>query len=224
VLSEVISMVRALAVLLVVAAPTALLAAPAADSTRLTGGAVLEILRYHNPGLGGEARARVRDIRSVVVAPAPLVADTDVLTEFVRLVHEKTGWRVSTPREFGRVAMEMGETPFLETGLTEDEQNALGRKVAQKLGVDAALLIRHSPGEWKYTQPLLIGLLYRFEQTGALAMRLVTTDHVPWAQRMDYRITVQSVRANPPFPPMQEVAGTLLRRMVERFVADAGPP
>jgi hypothetical protein len=217
-------MARVLAVLLAAAAPTTLLAAPVGDSTRLTGGAVLEILRYHNPALGADARARVRDIRSVVVAPAPLVADTDVLTEFVRLVYEKTGWQVSTPREFGRVAMEMGENPFLEAGLTEDEQNTLGRKVAQKLGVDAALLIRHSPGEWKYTQPLLIGLLYRFEQTGVLSMRLVATNYVPWAQRMDYRIALQSVRANPPFPPMQEVAGTLLRRMIERFVADAGLP
>lgn len=218
-------MARSLAVFLFILIIVPLVSAQAPETVRLSGGGTFEVIRYHNPPPGADVKNRIRGLRSVVIAPVAVVIDSETLTELIGLIRERTGWRVLTPGEFIRAATQLVESSYTETGLTEEELDAVARRVGQKLEADAAILIRHGVGEVK-VQALPLLLIHRIEQTGVLRLRLVAVspEVVLWSQRMDYRITVRGVISFPQLPPASEVAAVSLRRMVERFLSEAWHP
>lgn len=198
-----------------------------AEEIRLTGGAVLDVEGFESPPLDAAGKARIRQLRKVALAPSSLLSDPDVLTEVVRLIREPTGWEVATPRDFSRATAEIGETP-LETGLTQDEQNSVARKVGARLGA-GGVFVTHVQDRGSTQRVDILGQ-QRIDQAYTLRARLVgvaTTD-ILWSQAMNYKVIVRYTIVNvfrpPTPPPAAEVTLIVARKMVDRFLSDAWTP
>lgn len=199
-------------------------------SVKLPGNEVLNMHDFQSPPLDADAKVQAHSLKSIAVAPSPVLNDSAILTSSINFLQDKTGMKVFTPAQFMQAAAQSGATTSMPGEvLTEDEQNAALRKIGQALGADAVLVFSLQNRGIQTRSFLGLGMSTAASYTLTAKVISVHQDGIFWHQGMDYSViwksggllfpyagTISTPNANPP-----EAVRVVVQRTLEQFISDA---